>query len=100
MPFVVAGARDGVRRNGALDLFGVARAETNRERAERVVELRSFARADDGDDVLAAREHPRDGELHRGRVVLRGDVAQCVDELLILRAVLAAKARRPTSISL
>src|SRR5438477_1349461 len=90
----VALAGDGVRRDRPLDRGHLVLAELQLERPQRLVQALGRARADEGHDVLAAREHPRDRKLRYARAIGRGDRAQLLDQREVAPAVRLGEARR------
>src|SRR4051794_37439066 len=77
----VAIAGGGARGDSGLDPLAVLGRQLDGERAERLVEAVTAPGADQRHDVVAAIEHPGDGELRDGDAALAGDRAQRLDEL-------------------
>src|SRR4051794_37551215 len=95
LALVVPRARGGAPRDRALDALKAGGGELDVERAERLPQALARAGADQRDDVVAARPHPRDRDLrdrHAGRV---GNLAQRFDELEVAVEVLAGEPGGP-----
>jgi hypothetical protein len=69
------------------------RRECHREGAQRLGKPVAAARADEGYDVVAARHHPRDGDLRNGDALRVRDGLDRANETKVSIKVLALEAR-------
>src|ERR671920_2205999 len=77
----VALARGGTGRHGLLDGGEVGLVKRDIQRAERLGQPVAAAGADQRHDILAAREHPGDGDLSDRDALPLGDLAQGLAEV-------------------
>src|SRR5215470_9677576 len=92
---VVARAGDLILRDCSLDALEVVGIETQIDRSQRLLQLIASARADNWDNVIAARAHPCDRKL-RGRCAFGlSKLSQGLHQGEILIQVSRLKARHP-----
>src|SRR5205823_6441518 len=89
----VARARGRSGRDGLLDAREVVVHELDVQRTERLVEPLTRSRADQRDDVVAAAQHPGDGDLRDAHAPVLRDRPQRLHERQVVLEVLALEAR-------
>src|SRR2546422_8798841 len=87
----VAGSR--AFREGLLDARELVLRQPDSDCGDVLPEIAAPLRAGDRDDVLAAAQHPGDRELCRRDALLLRDLAYPVEQVVVVREVVALEAR-------